>query len=451
MRNCVSLAALSLSMIVSACGGASSAEPTTPPVEERLPAPPQTTFDRIHALNYPFTVRCNLAHLREAWPDLVGHVHTTAMDAELERALGTLTTVVVATDANEKAVAFVGTTDEGIFQLRVLADLRSSTADLESVPGGAIMWNREKPAPPAVRELLQLAAREMPSDAICEASFNEDLVRQMAGRAQLEEPALGADAPTRLAWDLHFMQDWRGAWHESDGSFDADFDSTAHATATVTDLRETLEYARQQIGQLASLEPRLEPIGVIVMDVLARTEVRSSHQRVSVIVPMTIPSLNEIATHVSNFFAQQRREASSQLARMQVHELSQRVGAWSLTHPTAARARRSPPFPAAPRTATPPPLTTEEINAAYNVGTTAGAAPPPENWGGAWAEYQFLPPRYADHLELEVSAVGDDVTVHAYTDLDEDGIFAHYQMTGHRNRADASVTWAEITVTDEFE
>lgn len=425
------------------CGGAGPQETTTPAVEERLPSPPQTTFDRIHALHYPFTIRCNVAHLREAWPDLVAQLHSNFHERDLEQAVSTLTTVVVATDANEKAVAFVGTTDEGIFELHYLADLSGDRVERQSVPGGVILWNREKPAPPDVRELLQLSAREMPEDALCEASFDEELVQRMRqNMPNDEEPAMGADAPTRLAWDLRFMQDWRGTWRETDGSFNADFDTSARATAAAGDFREVLEYARQQLGEFATAEPQFAQIVGLVSDILARTVVTSSHQRITFTMPVTIANLNEILTQIANLFVQQRGHNSSMMARMYLEQFSERVTAWSLSHPTAPRARHAPAFPVAARTA--PNLTSITYD------ESSGQMRPPDNWNGGWTEYGITAP-YGDHMEYEIAASGDEVTLHIYVDSDDDGIVAHYERTGHRNRADATIAWDEVRVTDEFE
>lgn len=422
------------------CGG------TPPSVEGEAsavgaqPTRTLTTLERVQALRYPTVVRCDVARIRTHFPEMITNAERVGAGECAGHAMQSMNSFTTAVDVQGSIVAVLAmqspTTEE------CLGELGEEMAH-EATAEGLLIWTRRKPPSAELRELIQSLARESsPNESLCDAHVGSELIRHFTDSEHISAPRPGDSNPIeQLAWDFHFIDRWDGAWTIDDGSFDAHFDSPPHAQAASSSLRSAIDFAVTQITAFTSMSgsAEIETIGGLVSDFLSRTEIGDAHGLLTVRIPVTVAELTNIQRLLTQYFERVRVEGARVATHAALAQLSEGVQAWSVAHPRAGR--RAVPFPIAPRTVE---MTYSE---AYVDGTgiRRNAA-----WSvQAWVDYGFQP--VGDATAFEVTASGDNVTLHAYGDLDSDGQFSHFQRTGHREARDGTIRWDEITATDEAE
>lgn len=425
---------------ISACGGATTPLPAQPVEPASRTSLPLTTVQEIQSLHYPTVLRCDVARIRSVFPAAAAFAHRMGAGRCEGTVADALNGITIAVDVRGSYVA-AGLLDDPAAMAclgEVSGDLNAD-ADHATFDGGAIVWTRTKPPSASLRERMQRFLHESPSqESLCELHLGDELVRHVSEQEHITEPVAGSeDMFGRAAWDFHFMQSWDGSWQMSGGTADALFDTQAHAHIAGETLRVILAFVSQQISQFAAMgaaqAPQIAAIGEIVVGILAHVEIVEHLQTLHVDVPATIASLTEIARLGTELITAETARTNRALAQTDLESLAARVSAWSLAHPRVAR--RATPFPIAER----------------SPGSMVGL---PNDGGNGLFAPSWMP--YAAVMSgrdnsYELTANGNEVTLHAYYDSDGDSVFAHLRKTGVRNPADSTITWSEVVATDELE
>ncbi len=195
-----------------------------------------------------------------------------------------------------------------------------------------------------------------------------------------------------------------------------------------------LAYLTEIAAGAAGESARYRPIFARALEFFRAATFANARNTVRVTIPMNADFVGELAAIGVPAFRNYIAAAKAAEARSNIEALTQRVAEWGAAHPPVRR--RLPPLPSAPLT----PATVP----------TRPAVDPPGTWTGAWEAISF---EISDSHSYSYALVtrGNTITIQARGDLDADGTLSLFERVGTRDPRTGTLTFGEITVTDELD